>query len=222
MRKISSQIVSRRYWILGLMIVLAVICAVLFLQVRVNYDMTKYLPDDSSMKIGMDIMTAEFPSMGADKSIRVMAEGLGPEKEAELLEKLRAIPYVESVAHDSSEKYHKGDYSLFVISTSRDYGTPEERSIENTLANDFQDYHILYQNDNPGVDSVPLWLFLSAGVILVIILLIMCKSWFEPVLFLINIGIAIILNEGTNIFLGEISYITSSIAAVLQLVLSID
>lgn len=222
MRKISSLIVSRRYWILGLMIILAIICAVLFLRVRVNYDMTKYLPDDSSMKIGMDIMTAEFPSMGADKSIRVMAEGLGPEKEAELLEKLRAIPYVESVAHDSSEKYHKGDYSLFVISTSRDYGTPEERSIESTLAKDFQDYHILYQNDNPGVDSVPLWLFLSAGLILVIILLVMCQSWFEPVLFLINIGIAIILNEGTNIFLGEISYITSSIAAVLQLVLSID
>ena len=222
MRKLSEIIVSRRHLILGLMLVLAVVCAVLFLQVRVNYDMTKYLPDDSSMKIGMDIMEAEFPSTVADKSIRVMTEGLAPEKEAELLEKLRAIPYVESVAHDSSEKYHKGDYSLFVISTSRDYGTPEERSIENALAKDFPEYRLQYQNDNPGVDSVPVWLFLSAGIILVIILLIMCRSWFEPVLFLINIGIAIILNEGTNFFLGEISYITSSIAAVLQLVLSID
>ena len=222
MRKISSLIVSRRYWILGLMIILAIICAVLFLQVKVNYDMTKYLPDDSYMKTGMDIMEKEFPSMGADKSIRVMAEKPDPEKEAELLEKLRAIPYVESVAHDSSEKYHKGDYSLFVLSTSRDYGTPEERSIENALERDFRDYHILYQNDNPGVDGVPLLLYLSAGAILIVILLIMCRSWFEPVLFLMNIGIAIIINEGTNLFHGEISYMTSSMAAMLQLVLSID
>ena len=222
MKKLSSLIVSRRYWILGLMIVLAVVCAALFLHVKVNYDMTKYLPDDSSMKIGMDIMEREFPSMGADKSIRVMAKGLDAGKETELLEKLRLIPYVESVAHDSSEKYHKEDYSLFVISTSMDYGSPEERSIENTLEKDFQDYQILYQNDNPGVDSVPIWLFLTAGASLVLILLIMCRSWFEPVLFLINIGIAIIINEGTNLFLGGISYITSSIAAILQLVLSID
>ena len=160
--------------------------------------------------------------MGADKSIRVMAEKPDPEKEAELLEKLRAIPYVESVAHDSSEKYHKGDYSLFVLSTSRDYGTPEERSIENALERDFRDYHILYQNDNPGVDGVPLLLYLSAVVILIAILLIMCRSWFEPILFLMNIGIAIIINEGTNLFHGEISYMTSSMAAMLQLVLSID
>ena len=222
MRKLSGRIVTCRYWILGIMIALTVVCAVLFLQVKVNYDMTKYLPDDSSMKIGMDIMEREFPSMGADKSIRVMAEGLEPEKETELLEKLRVIPYVENVAHDSSDKYHKGNYSLFVLGTSMDYGSPEERSIEHTLEKDFQDYHILYQNDNPGADGVPAWLFLSAGVILVIILLIMCRSWFEPVLFLINIGIAIIINEGTNIFLGGISYITSTMAAMLQLVLSID
>ena len=222
MSKLFNLIVSRRYRILGLTVILAVVCVGLFLRVKVNYDMTRYLPDDSPMKIGMDIMETEFPSMGGDKSIRVMAEGLDPEQETELLEKLRTIPYVEGVAHDSSEKYHKGDYSLFVISTSRDYGSPEEKSIENTLEKDFRDYHILYQNDNPGVDNVPLWLFLSAGVILIIILMIMCRSWFEPVLFLINIGAAILLNEGTNLFLGRISYITSSIAAVLQLVLSID
>jgi len=220
--KASDIIVSQRRLILGMMICLAIVCAFLFLQVRVNYDMTEYLPDDSSMKKGMDIMEAEFPSMGADKSIRVMANGLDETREAELLEKLKTIPYVENVAHNHSAKYHQGDYSLFVISTSREYGSPEERSIENALERDFRDYPIVYQNDNPGVDGVPLWLFLAAGVILVIILLIMCRSWFEPVLFLANIGMAILINGGTNIFLGKISYVTATMAAVLQLVLSID
>ena len=222
MKKVTDLIVSRRNWILVIMICLSAVCGVLSLQVRVNYDMTKYLPDDSAMKKGLDIMAEEFPSLGADKSIRVMAEGLDEEKQAELKEKLKALPYVESVAHDGSEKYHQGDYSLFVISTSYDYGSPEERSIENALEKNFQEYHTVYRNDNPGSDGVPAWLLLSAIAILVAILLIMCQSWFEPILFLLNIGIAVLINEGTNLFLGQISYVPSSMAAVMQLVLSID
>ena len=222
MKRITDFIVAKRNIILCAMIALTVVCAFLALQVRVNYDMTKYLPDDSAMKKGMDIMEAEFPSMGADKSIRVMAEGLSAEEEAELKEKLAAIPYVESVAHDAGEKYHKGDYSLFVVSTSYEYGSPEERSIEKALEQDFRPYRTVFRNDNPGADGVPPWLLIGAIAILVVILLLMCQSWFEPFLFLANIGIAVLINEGTNLFLGQISYVTSSIAAVLQLVLSID
>ncbi|MBR5111258.1 MAG: MMPL family transporter [Clostridia bacterium] len=222
MKKAARFIVSRRYWILGVMICLTAIFAVLALRVPVNYDMTKYLPDSSPMKQGMDIMAAEFPSMGADKSIRVMAEGLDAEKQAELKEKLKALPYVESVAHDGSDKYQQGDYSLFVISTAWEYGSPEERSIEKALEKDFQEYRIVFRNDNPGTDGVSPWLLLGAIIILVAILVVMCASWFETLLFLINIGIAVIINEGTNVFMGQISYVTSSIAAVLQLVLSID
>ena len=109
MKKAAGFIVSRRYWIMGAALCLTLVCMLLSLRVGVNYDMTKYLPDQSAMKKGMDVMNAEFPSMGADKSIRVMAEGLDEAKQAELLEKLKALPYVESVAHDGSEKYHKGD-----------------------------------------------------------------------------------------------------------------
>ena len=205
------------------MVFLTVLCAALSLRVGVNNDMTKYLPDDSAMKKGLDIMAEEFPSMGADKSIRVMAEGLDEEKQQELLEKLKAVPYVESVAHDGTEKYHQGDYSLFVISTSYEYGSPEERSIENALEKrEFKEYHTVYRNDNPGSDGVPVWLLVIAVSMLVAILLVMCPSWFEPFLFLINIGIAVLINEGTNLVMGKISYVTSSMAAVLQLVLSID
>ena len=222
MKKIADWIVSRRNRILGVMICLAVVCGILYLQVPVNYDMTKYLPDDSAMKQGLDIMAAEFPSMGADKSIRVMAEGLDQENQAELLEKLKALPYVESVAHDDSAKYHQGEYSLFVISTAFEYGSPEERSIEHALENDFRDYHTVYRNDNPWADGVSPWLLTGGVAVLLIILLLMCKSWFETVLFLVNIGMAVVINEGTNLIMGEVSYVTSSIAAVLQLVLSID
>lgn len=222
MKKAAGFIVSRRNWILAAAACLTLVCMLLSLRVGVNYDMTKYLPDQSAMKKGMDIMNAEFPSMGADKSIRVMAERLDEEKQAELLEKLKALPYVESVAHDGSEKYHKGDYSLFVISTAYEYGSPEERAIESALEKGFQQYHTVYRNDNPGADGVSPWLLGGAIVILVAILAAMCQSWFEPLLFLVNIGAAIMINEGTNLVMGQVSYVTSSIASVLQLVLSID
>lgn len=222
MKKISEAIVARRYWILGVMACLTVVCALLSLRVAVNYDMTKYLPDNSAMKKGMDIMAAEFPSMGADKSIRVMTQGLNEEKQAELKAKLEALPYVESVAHDGSVKYHKGDYSLFVVSTSYEYGSPEERAIESALEKDFGEYGVVFRNDNPGADGVSPWLLAGAIAILIAILVLMCRSWVEPLLFLVNIGAAVMINEGTNYFQGQISYVTSSIASVLQLVLSID
>jgi len=222
MRKLSDFIVARRRWILGVMVLLGILCAFLYPRVKINYDNTKYLPDDSPMKQGIDLMAAEFPPMGADKSIRVMADGLTAEQEAELLAKLKAIPYVESVAHDSSERYTSGTHSLFVLATSMEYGSPEERSIEHALEQDFSEYQIVYHNDNPGADGVPLWLYLVAGALLVVIMLVMCRSWFEPVLILVTIGIAIILNEGTNAFLSSISYPSSCIAAMLQMVLSID
>ena len=223
MKTPSTWIVSRRLLILSLMAALAAVCAILALQVRVNYDMTKYLPDDSAMKQGMDLMADAFPSMGADKSIRVMAEGLSPEEQAELLAKLKAIPYVESVAHDDSSRYQRGDRSLFVLSTAYDYGSAEERSIERALdGEDIRAYHTVFRNDNPGADGVPAWLLLAGVSILVVILLVMCRSWFEPLLFLVNIGIAVVINEGTNLFLGSVSYVTSTMASVLQLVLSID
>ena len=221
MKKLSEFIVSRRRWTLVIMISLALVCVFLYLRVGVNYDMTKYLPDDSAMKQGMDIMEAEFPSLGSDKTIRVMAKGLTEEKQAELLEKLKAIPNVESVAHDASEKYHRGEYSLFVISTACEYGSPDELAIERTLEKDFQEYNIVVRNDNPG-GEMPVQLLIVGVALVILILIVMSRSWFEPVLFLINIGIAVVINEGTNIFLGEVSYITSSIAAVLQLVLSVD
>ena len=65
-------------------------------------------------------------------------------------------------------------------------------------------------------------MYLAAFGIILVVLLISCGSYFEPVLFLITIGIAVVLNLGTNFFLGEISDVSFGIAAVLQLALSMD
>lgn len=222
MKRIADFIVSKRYWILGVMVCVTIVCMVLSRQVTVNSDMTKYLPDDSSMKIGMGIMEDEFPELETANTVRVMARGLDEEKREELLAKLEALDYVDSVAHKDAADYNKDEYSLFVISTSYDYGSAEEQAIEQALESDFSEYDIVYRNDDDAYEGISPTLLLTAVVILLVILFIMSESWMEPVLFLLTIGFAVMINSGTNIFLGEISNITSSITAILQLVLSMD
>lgn len=113
MKKISDFIVSKRYWILGIALCLTLVCGFLSQQVEVNSDMTKYLPDDFSMKAGMDLMNEEFPEMEGSQTIRVMAEGLDKEQEAALLSELENLQYVDSVSHNDSADYHQDGRFIF-------------------------------------------------------------------------------------------------------------
>ena len=76
MEKISSFIVKRRHFVMAFMLLITVGCAVLSSKVDINEDMTKYLPDDSSMKQGMDIMSQVFPETETTNTIRVMVQDL--------------------------------------------------------------------------------------------------------------------------------------------------
>lgn len=222
MKRIPDFIVSKRILLLIVSLVLTAVCALGAMKVEVNSDMTKYLPDEFSMKIGMDIMNENFPAMDASQTIRVMATGLDEQQRGELLEKLKDIQYVSSVTHEENEDYHKGDNTLYIINTTYAYGSNEELSIERALDFNFSEYNIVYKNDEMIQSTVPLWVMGLAVVLVLIILFIMCGSWFEPVLFLATIGIAVGINAGTNIFLGSVSNVTQSISAILQMVLSMD
>lgn len=221
MGKFAEILVSKRFIIFGVMTALAVAMLVTAAFVPTNTDMTKYLPDDSSMKIGIDLMAEEFPEMEQAKTIRVMAEGLDDARKAELIGALEAIPNVSSVAHDPDTDV-KGEHSLFTLSTDFDYGSPEELAIEDALERGFDAYDITYKNDEIESQALPFSLVVAAVVIAMVILIFMSESWTEPFLFLIAIGYAVFINMGTNILLGEISTITASIAAILQMVLSMD
>lgn len=223
MKKIADFIVNKRYPVLIVMLLLGAICSIFMFQVNINTDMTKYLPDDSSMKIGLDIMEDEFPDTEITQTIRVMFRDLDRSQKQDLLAKLEEIPYVDSVDYDAdSSDYNKENYTLYKINTTYDYGSPEERSIESALQENFSHYDMTFKNDNTATTDIPLWILCLAILILMVVLFVMCSSWIEPFLFLAVIGLAILLNLGTNIFLGSISNITFSMAAILQLVLSMD
>ncbi len=222
MKKIADFIVSKRYLVLIATVVISILCAGLSLKVGINTDLTTYLPDEFSMTQGLDIMNKEFPALAMDKTIRVMAEGLDESGKTQLLEKLEAIEHVSSVTYNSSDEYNKDGYTLYVVNTTYEYGSEEELAIEAALENDFAEYDLIYKNDNMSDVEIPPVLLIGAVSIALVILFIMCGSWFEPVLFMVAIGFAVIINAGTNIFLGSVSNVTQAIAAIMQMILSMD
>lgn len=223
MKRIANFIVEHNKFVLLLFCILTAICAICSKKVTTNNDMTKYLPDDSSMKQGMDIMEEEFTQGNTDTSIRIMFQGLSEEEKTDMMEQLEAIKYVDSVSYDAeSEEYNKGDYTKYVITTGYEYGTDEETSVEQTINTDFNHHDMVMVVDDTAAKSIPKSALILAFGILIFILLVMSESWIEPLLFVITIVMAIIMNLGTNLLLGTVSSTTSSIGPILQLVLSMD
>lgn len=221
MKKIADFIVNKRYIVLGVMLSLCIVCACMIPGVQVNTDMTKYLPDDSSMKQGTNVLFEEFPDMTMPSTIRVMFKDLTDVEKTNIKMQLADIENVDSVTYNP-DIHDKDGYTLYTVSTSFAYNTPEEINIEETIGWNFRDKGVIYSNDDAMGATLPLWVIVVAFVLLMIILLIMCSSWFEPVLFLATIGVAVGLNMGSNIIFESVSQMTFSISAIMQVVLSMD
>lgn len=223
MKRFAEFLVERRRLLFSVMLLLTVLCAILARRVPVNKDRTRYLPDSSNMKQGLFLMEADFPAAGDKSSIRVMFDDLDAGQKESVRKRLEAIPDVSSVSYEAADSsYNKNRHTLFIVHSSFAYGTDEERAIEKALEEDFAEYKMTYRNNDIQSTEVPLWLILCALALAVTVLLIMCSSWLEPLLFLVTIGAAVVINMGTNIVLPYIDVLTASIAPIIQLVLSMD
>ncbi len=223
MKKLANFLVKGRIIIFVIMVLITAFCAYLFFTQTPNKDMTKYLSDDSNMKQGLTVMDNEFPPAEEVSSIRVMFENLNQNQVDSIREELLSIPYVTSVTYDkTSEKHNKEDKTLFIVNSGKDYASSEFLSIETEISTRFNGYNFTFANDDIQSTEVPLSLILTALVLAVIILLIMSESWLEPLLLLISVGFAVIINVGSNVLLPYVAEITFSIAPVIQMVLSMD
>ena len=222
MKKIINFITEKRNYILIIMLIITSICAYTMNKVNINQDMTKYLPSNSSMKKGLDILEKELPDVKNMSTIWVMIDDLETSKKLELYNELKSIPNIYTISYDNeSDTYNKDNHTLYILTSKFNSNSKEMTEIKKELDNLTQEYNLIYEL-NSDTTSVPIFIIIFAFIILLIILLIMCSSWIEPILFIITIGIAIIINLGTNYFLKEVSYTTYSIAAILQLVLTMD
>ena len=223
MKKLAEFLINRRRVLTAVMLALTVVCAVLALRVPINRDRTKYLADSSEMKQGLSIMEDVFPESDETASIRVMFDDLTADQIPEIKAQLEAIPNVSGVAYEAgSEEYNKDNHTLFVVNSRYDYDTDEEHAIEAAIEEGFSGYTMAYENNDVPATELPLWVVVLALTLAVIILLVMSDSWLDPVLFLVTIGVAVVLNMGTNILFPYVDEMTATVGPILQLVLSMD
>ena len=216
--KLGDFIVNFRYLFLGLFVVLAVVCTININNVKVNYDITSYFPDDTETKVGIDLMK-EF---GELNQMQVLLTDISYDDAQEKADKIKNIDNVENVSFNNTKDYYKNNNALIVVELGNVSDNTKDKvlsKIDNIV--DDSEYYIYVENSDDAVGGMNTILIIVV-IIIVAVLLFTSKSYFNVILAFIVFGISILLNMGSNFLLGEISYITKSIAIVLQLGLSLD
>ena len=198
--------------------------------VTINKDMTKYLPGDSDMRRGLDLMEAEFGKEDAS-TLMIMFDDLeGKEEKLAMRDDLKTLPYAESVDYKlpdakDGEDYNRDGHTLYIVNS--DYGqySDEATEIWQEAGTRYADEHEIALGgtiDSANHSGLPLWIAASAVGLIFVVLLIMANSWIEPVAFLVTVGVAVLINMGSYILFPSISKTTFGIVAILQLALSMD
>lgn len=208
---------------------------------RVNYDILSYLPDSLETVKGQDIMVDEF-GMGAFSM--VVVEGMELKDVSALKEKFQDVEHVKDVLwydsvadisfpvdmipDDYKESFFNGDatvmIALFDNTTSSDAAmeaVTEMRKLANEQVYISGMSGIVTDIKNIALEEMPIYVVIAACLSLLVLILAM-DSLVVPILFLISVGLAVVYNLGSNIFLGEVCYITKSLTAVLQLGVTMD
>ena len=216
--RLSELMVRKRLVFLVIAVVLAIVCAFLIPHTKINTDMTRYLPDDSQTKQGIARMSEEFGEDGVGTGmVRVMFWSLPDSLRTATKDELSDMDGISNVLYQPSEEYNQGEKVLYELLCSSQYNQHE---IAKGIADRYGSRVIVETSENDT--TAPIGVILIAFVLLLIVLFVMCESWLEPPIFLAAIGVAVAINMGTNALLSSVSATTNSIAAILQLVLSID
>ncbi|MBQ6791436.1 MAG: MMPL family transporter [Paludibacteraceae bacterium] len=207
---------SFHYILFAITVALSIVCGVMMFHTNVNADMTKYLPDDSQMKAGLEIMNSEFGSLaqmsGAD--VHVMFEGVRPKEIPGIRTLLEAYPDVNGVAYRVSTD---STHTVFDLDVPK---SVDQKALGKQISTRFGGNCVVETSQDGATPPISVVIF--AAVLIMVVLFLMAQSWFEPVIILITAGLAILLNMGTNALLPSVSITTNFIGSILQAVLSLD
>jgi predicted RND superfamily exporter protein len=238
MNRFADFVVNRKKGIVVLFIAVAVICIILQMFVGVNYNMVDYLPSEAQSTKAINIMNDEFG--GTMPNASVMVSGVSIQEALEYKQGLADISGVSEVLWlddavdikqplevadaDTVESFYKDGNALFTVTIEKGMEAETSNAIRayigegNYLAGEAPDMADLQQSTGSEVVNA-LAILLP---IIIAILIISTVSWAEPLFFFAAIGISILINMGTNFFLGEVSFLTSSVSPILQLAVSLD
>ena len=222
MKKAAAFLVEKRRMLFGLFLLLAAVSAVLTPRIKINYDMAEYLPGDSRMKQGMQRMEQAF---GPEESseLRVMITGLAEEEKAAAYAWLSGLEGVASVTWEPGDAWNHGEYTLYEITSATGSHSEEAAALYRAVHEKYGEAAATAGTiHDANVPLLPTHMVVIAVGLVLLILLLMCDSWFEPVVLLVNIGIAVVINLGITAVRGSISEYTGSIMGIMQMVLSMD
>lgn len=223
---VATFIVNKRKAIM-ILFVFAIIYSVLSVsKVQVNQDITSYLSDETETKRGLNVMDEEFVTYG---SARVMVANITYQEAEALTDRIGDIEGVKSVTFDDTEDHYTGSNALFDVTVDGEDEDPESIAAIKGIREELSDYD-LYISTTVGqvADSAEMLnkemsvILVLAVVVIIAVLSLSTKAYLEIPVLLLTFGVAAILNMGTNYWFGEISFVTNSIAVVLQLALAID
>ncbi len=238
MRKFYAGIVNRRKLILILFAVAFVISLLCGQLVSVNYDMTDYLPEKTKSTVSIDIMGEEFD--GGIPNARVMIKDVTIPEALEYKDKLKAIKGVSDVTwmddamnitvplstldSDAVETYYKDNNALFTVTIDEEHRITATEDIRSLIGeeNAVTGSAISTADATTNTVSEILKITVIAVAFVLLVLILTTTSWIEPIIVLAGLGVAIMLNNGSNLIFGEISFVTNAAGSVLQLAVSLD
>lgn len=224
MLKLARFIVDKRKAFYLVFLAAVVFCAASVSKVHVNNDITSYLPADTETRRGLTLMEEEFTTLGSGQ---FMLTNITYDEADQVAKEIEHIDGVSGVEFDDTEKHYTGSSALITVTFDGEKDDPVALQAMDHLKSILAPYDT-YIYSEVGLDtSAQLQsemgiILVIAAIVIVIVLLFTSKSYMEVPVYVIVFGVAAVLNMGTNYWFGEVSYITNSVAIVLQLALAID
>ncbi len=246
MKKFNSDnivniIVTKRKHIERIFLVLTILCLLMYPFVGVNYDLSSYLPESAETKQALDVMQDEF---GYPGMARVMVRDITLAQAKQITQKISEVDGVSMVIgpdtttdvymadfltqNKLTDEFYKDGNACFQIvfeDGDSDQSTHQALNEIYEIAGDNACFSGSAVSNKERQEAITKEVTTAIGIALVIIFLILTlttTSWFEPVLFILVMLVAIAINVGSNLIFGTISFFTFSTAAILQLAVSID
>lgn len=241
MNRIADAIVRRRKLIFWLFVLMTALSACFIPEVGINYNLAKYLPSEMKTSQALDIMEKEFSLSG---TARVMVENVSIPEAAAMKQRLAQVEGVKSVIWLDDvadihmpleyldpkmvESYYKDGAALFMVEFDEDdYSLNTGKAVSDIQAvigakgavgGSAVNTKFMRESTIREVVSAAI----IAAPIIFIILLLTSHAWFEPIIYVVVMGVSVVINMGTNVVFGSISFITQASAALLQFAISMD
>ena len=224
MVKLATFIVDKRNLFFLITVIALIFSAFSRNWVKVENDLSFYLPDDAETKLALDVMEDQFTTYG---TAEVMVANITYTDAEKLNDQISEVKGVQSVAFDQTTDHYASSSALFTVTF--DYDETDDACLDalDAVKELLSDYDLYISTDLGNtlaetIDSEVSVIMVYVAVIVVIVLILTSRTFGEVPVLLLTFVAAMILNQGTNFLLGKISFVSNSVTSILQLALSLD